>query len=186
MILSKIKNTQSKISFPQFKQGLLYMYELDLENPILPEEFKNWYPVVSKFIELSPVKAGTSYLTIDCKEITKGQTHRRGGPHIDGNYGPSGWGTSGNGWKKDPSEKGGMIIASNYESCKSWVGEYNDTPKEGGDCSHVDLTSMEQILLEKNVVYITNSSNIHESIPVVDDVNRSLIRLTLPEDSKVL
>jgi hypothetical protein len=79
------------------------------------------------------------------------------------------------------SNKGGMIISSNYEACYGWNGTFKGIPLDGGDSSHIDLSNLEKFKLEKNKVYIGNSTFLHESIPVNEDVKRQLIRITLPE-----
>ena len=42
--------------------------------------------MVTKMIEFLPIKLGIAYLTVDGKLVKGGQTHRRGGKHLDGNY----------------------------------------------------------------------------------------------------
>lgn len=137
--------------------------------------------------------SGIAYLTIDEKLVRNGQSHRRGGPHTDGNY-IYGWG---GGWltgsagrylpenqhkEQYCSHTGGMIIASSYSACEGWVGEFSQEPKQGGCCSHVDLSAMDNIKLNENTIYLGNSTFIHESLPVNKDVYRQLIRITLPHD----
>lgn len=52
---------------------------------------------LKEVIDCSPKKTGMAYLTIDEKIVKKGESHRRGGPHTDGNY-LFGWGGGGSGW----------------------------------------------------------------------------------------
>ena len=125
---------------------------------------------------------------------------RRGGPHTDGNY-LYGWGGNGGGWLTGEdgrflprekhinqycSDKGGMLIISSYEACKGWNGEYDGEPNQGGDCSHLDLSTMESFIMEKNTLYWGNSTFIHESLPIDEDVKRQLVRITLPADAEDL
>jgi len=77
-------------------------------------------------------------------------------------------------------ETGGIILASNYESCLGWNGHYDGTPNTGGDCSHIQLD--QPFMLEKNAIYYGNNHFIHESLPVVDNVHRVFARITMPED----
>lgn len=96
MFLSKIVLVK-KIQLPKFKQTHLYMHEIDLSQKVnLPNEFKDYESIAQKMIDCSPVKEGIAWITIDNKFVSKGRTHRRGGPHVDGNYNYY-WG--GNGWK---------------------------------------------------------------------------------------
>lgn len=189
------------IAFPAFNGDQLYMHEIDLANPVLPEGFNAWIDAFTAVVLAAykvGCRTGKAFLTIDQKEVPKGYSHRRPGRHVDGNYLFS-WGGGGSGWLTGeagrylPPEKhqqqycsdtGGMIIASSYSACKVWNGYWQGVPAQGGDCSHIDVSGMEEAMLEPNMVYIGNHA-IHESVPVQDDVCRSLIRLTLPHDFRV-
>ena len=144
-------------------------------------------------------KGGTAYFTIHGKKLKKGQTLRRGGAHIDGNYEPNlmdfgGSGGSG-GWKigeegrpvghpvherQFTAPNGGIVLASNYQACNGWIGEYDGIPQKGGDCTHFELD--EPFPLVPNRVYYANNHFIHESLPMSDDVHRVFARITMPED----
>jgi hypothetical protein len=80
------------------------------------------------------------------------------------------------------SDKGGMIISSNYEACDGWIGEFNNIPLDGGDCSHIDLSNLQKFRLKANKVYLGNSTFLHESLPIDENVNRQLVRITLPSE----
>ena len=70
-----------------FNNDQCYMHKFRLEDPIIPIDLtKKWLPIVKKMIEKNPIKFGEAYLTIDERFIKKGKTHRRGNPHVDGNY----------------------------------------------------------------------------------------------------
>lgn len=160
----------------------------------LTDEFKTIAENMLKGIEHI---GGTAFLTLHGKKLKKGQTLRRGGPHTDGNYeqhfmsfGSGG----GNGWKVGQGgpgintslhkrqyckETGGIILASNYEACLGWNGEYKGLPGVGGDCSHIELD--DSFELQRNVVYYGNNHFIHESLAVDDDVHRVFARITMPE-----
>lgn len=144
-------------------------------------------------MKLAPTLCGSGYLTVDEKEVMPGSSHRRGGPHTDGNY-LYGWG-GGGGWNTGEdgrvltrekhlaqycAEGGGMIIASTYAACRAWVGDFTGEPDQGGNCEAIDLTGMDSFLLKPNTLYLANSTCIHESIPIMEKVKRQLFRLTLP------
>lgn len=143
-------------------------------------------------------KGGLAYFTIHGKKLAEGETLRRGGAHIDGNYEPvnMSFGTGGgNGWKVGETgfhvghqthkrqylkETGGIILASNYSACRGWNGDYEGTPERGGDCSKIELD--EGFILKPNTVYYGNNHFIHESLPMESDVHRVFARITMPED----
>jgi len=141
---------------------------------------------------------GIAYMTVHGKVLKANETLRRDGKHTDGNFEPhpSAWdGGGGNGWKvgeDDPvldselhqraylNECGGIIMASNYESSKGYVGEYEGTPANGGDCTHINTD--DGFMLKANTVYYGNNHFIHESLAVTEDVHRVLVRITMPEN----
>lgn len=158
----------------------------------LQEEFK---PIVKTMLQTLDL-TGTAYFTIHGKTLNKGETHRRPGPHTDGNYEPCAWSRGGgNGWKigeNGPAidtkfhhdsyivETGGIILASNFKACKGWNGTYEGTIQQGGDCSQFDLSKGE-FDLEPNTIYYGNNHFIHESLPMSNDIHRVLVRITLPQ-----
>jgi hypothetical protein len=78
--------------------------------------------------------------------------------------------------------KGGMIIASNYSACRGWLGDFNGEIRQGGDISHLTtgLVNNSSFILKPNQIYYGNSQFVHESLPVTQNVNRQLVRITLP------
>ena len=162
----------------------------------LPSEFKS---IAFSMLKGMGLIAGKAFFTIHGKRLMKGQTLRRGGPHIDGIYEQHLMSFGGGGWKVGQDgpgintklhdrqyckETGGIILASNYEACLGWVGEYKGLPNTGGDCSHIALD--EPFQLKKNEVYYGNNHFIHESLAVSDDVHRVFARITLPEDHQYI
>ncbi len=140
-------------------------------------------------------RSGVAFFTIHGKNLNQGDTLRRGGAHTDGSYDQKifSWG-GGGGWKVGEngpslgssdhdrlynSNKGGIILASNFESCLGWSGEFEGLPSVGGDCSHIKLNK--PFTLKRNTVYYGNNHFIHESLPVSEDVHRVFARITLPE-----
>lgn len=157
----------------------------------LADEFKR---LAIKMLDGVKHNGGTAFFTIHGKRLRKGETLRRGGPHVDGNYEPHLMTFGGGGWKVGQdgpaintelhsrqynNERGGIILASNYEACMGWIGEYEGLPKTGGDCSHIKLD--EPFLLQRNKIYYGNNHFIHESLEVKDDVHRVFARITMPE-----
>jgi hypothetical protein len=199
MLKSKSKMIKP-ITLPEYKGDRVYMHEFDMANPSLPTGYERWNGVIKEIIASSPKQTGRAYITIDEKIVRAGESHRRGGPHTDGNYLFS-WGGGGGGWltgedgrflprekheQQYCSDKGGMLIVSSYEACKGWDGDFDGEPSQGGDCSHLDLSKLESYNLKANTLYWGNSTFIHESLPLEEDVKRQLIRITLPADAEEL
>ena len=76
----------AELSLPEFKGDQVQMIPFQIDNPKLPENLKRWEPLVKECLKFSTVQSGTAFLTIDEKVLEPGQSHRRGGAHIDGNY----------------------------------------------------------------------------------------------------
>jgi len=199
MLKSKSKMIKP-ISLPEYRGDQVYMHEFDMANPSLPKGYERWNTTLKEMVVASPKQTGKAYITIDEKIVKAGKSHRRGGPHTDGNY-LFGWGGGGGGWltgedgrllpreqheEQYCSEKGGMLMVSSYEACKGWNGDYEGQPNQGGDCSHLDLSKMNNFNLKSNTLYWGNSTFIHESLPLEEDVKRQLVRITLPADAEDL
>ena len=195
------------MELPDWQGDQLYMHPIDLAQPAkLPEQLQRWEPFIGKMLLSSPTRTGTAYVTIDQREVQPNHTHRRGGPHVDGNFlfawngsggGGSGWLTGEDGRVLPPelhkmqycSDTGATLIASSYSACKGWVGDYDDEPAQGGNCAHFaeKLKSMASLLMKPFRLYLMGSTAIHESLPIQSDtpVRRTLLRITLPEHAQL-
>ncbi len=91
-------------------------------------------------------------------------------------------GNGGGDWKRKDIEGGGMLLVSNYEGCKVWKGEFYGDIAEGGDCSSIDVSKLQNEIMPSGVVYYLNALGIHESIIIDKEVNRSLIRINFHPD----
>jgi len=160
----------------------------------VPEHLKK---VISQVLSGLPMLKGTAFLTVHTKHIEPNTTHRRGGAHIDGNYmerlswcspGTSGWKVGGDGMTLSAEDHvlsyetktGGLLLVSDYPACAGWNGEFNTKAKEGGDCSHLNLDPKDGFIMKPNTVYYGTSQFVHESLPISEEVTRTLIRITLP------
>lgn len=217
----------SHVDFPKFKDRQLYMAGMSLKT-LSKQGLGDYEPIVRTMMDCVDIRGSDRFfVTIDEKLVGRGQTHRRGGAHIDGNWleikaqwdTPGEWTTAPGRWENDgqwatgtPNSKprlqaggqwpfipggppwgynmdfGGMLIASNEAAAVAWRGELDGLPGEGGDCEHLrdQFDSLTTVPMLANRVYLTNSSCVHESLPVQNPVRRQLIRITLPHDMKVL
>lgn len=199
-MINSISKELYEVQIPNFT-GEIKMLPFNLENLIeIPRQFKE---AILKMIEVLPIKKGIAYLTVDGKLVEKGETQRRGGVHIDGNFIPeiSDWSSGGgNGWKVGEggrilssehhklsyeSKTGGMLIVSTYPACKGWNGKFKGKPYIGGDCTRIKNLS-EGFILKENTVYYGNSQWLHESLPIDKTTHRIVVRITLPMDYPIL
>ena len=179
------------VSFPKFTGERIYMIPFT-KSEGLPQEYSRWSSLVSALVEDIETD-GVIYFMADQGAVKAGNTHRRGGAHIDGNYGYYNGvvgfqGDSRPGFKMDmdyrmPMDtKGGIVLASSHVGCKAYEGDFNDSPAFGGDCAHIDVSSAKQSVLQPHRVYIGNISMVHETTPAQEDQNRTVVRLILPDD----
>lgn len=167
------------VDFPGFTGERAYMVPITRNKP-LPAKYSRWQKTVDTLLDDIDVEDDI-YMTIDQKTVNKGIMHRRCGLHIDGNYSKT------NGWDNPPSWitdnciGGGIILASDEIGCKAYEGVFKGLPKEGGDCSHINLSNAKTTVLLPGQGYLGNSALIHETLPAKENQDRTFIRLTLPE-----
>jgi len=73
-----------------------------------------------------------------------------------------------------------IILASNIPACRALVGDWGGIIGEGGDVSHLDLSHMREIQLQAGIAYAGNVTFVHESLPVLHDCQRTVVRLNVP------
>lgn len=73
-----------------------------------------------------------------------------------------------------------IVLASNVSSARAYIGEYSEQPGEGGDYSHLDVSGLGVVNLDAGHVYAGNVCMLHESLPVRENVKRTLVRLNVP------
>jgi hypothetical protein len=200
MITSKFQRFCA-FTLPSFAGDQLYMHPIELDGPlVLPAALEHWIGAIDRLLKWSPIRKGIAFVTIDQRRIEGGTSHRRPGPHVDGNFifdwGGGGWLTGENGRVLGPEDHrrqycspgGGFLIASDFEGCRAWIGEFDRAPLQGGNCEHIknQLADAYSFILKPNVAYWGNSTGVHESLPLRESFNRSLLRITLPPDASEL
>lgn len=180
----------SQVPFPAFLAERVYMQEFT-KSKGLPANLSRWQPTVDAMLQDVETDAPI-YIMIDQGEVQAGESHRRPGMHLDGYWCPSaqvhGGGqhyTQGS-WRTNPwlhvdfSDPEAIILASDISACKAVVGEWQGICKEGGDCQHIDTSSMQEIKLEAGFAYAGNVTMLHESLPLQQSTRRTLVRLNVP------
>jgi hypothetical protein len=85
------------------------------------------------------------------------------------------------GWSDvDFSEPELLLLASNVTAARAYLGKYKGPIGEGGDASKVDLSDLSLMTMQKNVTYAGTVGTLHESVPVLADVHRTVVRLNCP------
>ncbi len=166
------------VEFPENTGERIYMMPFTLESG-LPEHVARWQGTIDSMIADIDTDE-TMYLMVDQGLIKSGDSHRRGGAHIDGNWIASNDGLIAR-YKTQFVSDESIILASDVSACNAYSGEFIGSPKDGGDCSHIDISSADVTRLEANKVYTGNVTMIHESLQVEKDVMRTLVRINVPK-----
>ena len=191
-------NVLNSVNFPTFLGERHYMVKF-LKEEGLPKHLERFQDTVDDMLlNIDTKYKGKSqpiFFTVDEQFVKKGKTHRRGGVHIDGYWNEdlrcwgnsggwgsipnNGWGTSGWKFKDGFITPESIVLASSQSACKGYIGEYEGDIGEGGDCSNIDLSVLDSFMLEKNKVYRGNVMFLHESVPVSEDIERTIVRLNI-------
>lgn len=146
---------------------------------ILPSiKLSRWIPTILAMLDGITTRR-TMYLMIDQGEIKAGATHRRPGPHIDGN------------WVPDLSKVAKthamtfmypetLVLASDVCASVGYRGTFRGPIGKGGDCSSLDLSAMQRVALKAGIAYMGNITFVHASTPVAKATKRTLVRINVP------
>lgn len=201
--MQSIVQTIGAVNFPAFMGERVYMREFTKEKG-LPQDLKRWQPTVDAMLDGVDTD-GPIFIMIDQKIVEPNTTHRRPGMHLDGYWNAAKqrhggvprpghitdlqaaqtmgyWDRPWNAPK--PGEISlcpeALILASDVIGCRALLGEWEGEIGEGGDVSHLDLSHMEEFVMQANMAYAGNVSMLHESIPLPVETKRSLVRLSVP------
>lgn len=189
--MQSIVQERGAVTFPTFTGERVYMREIRKSAP-LPFDLARWQPTVDAMLDGVDTD-GPIYMMIDQSLVQLGNTQRRPGLHIDGywiaakgRHGGGGghagaWDTGGGQWKNcNFSAPEALILASDISASRAVIGEFSGVVGDGGDCSHIDTSNLSEIILGAHKVYAGNVTILHESLPVSQSCNRTLVRLSVP------
>lgn len=181
---SEIREVGS-VTLPAYEGTRVMMMPFHLHDVAgtLPDDLARWRQAVVAIVAMGPVHHGTAYLTIDEATITRGETHRRPGLHVDG-VGPQGdaggWG-GGGGYGSN-----GMLMTSTHIGCVAWDQTFEGWPGPDGDCTHLDAQLRDDracVVLQPGVVYHCGPMTVHEALPMAEDCRRSFVRISMPSNA---
>lgn len=186
-----IVQQRGSVPFPAFTGERVYMREFRKADG-LPIDLRRWQPTVDAMLQ--GIDTDTPiYIMIDQGRVMAGSSHRRPGVHLDGYWVPAIRAHSGRGghvtgewdtgrrWKQcDFSQPEALILASDVVACRAYEGVWEGECGEGGDCSHIDTSHMRKVLMQSGVAYAGNVTMLHESLPLMAETTRTLVRLSVP------
>jgi len=189
--MQSIIKERSPVTFPRFIGERVYMRPF-FQAEGLPYELSRWQPTVDAMLD-GITTDGPIYLMIDQGAVRAGIPHRRPGVHIDGYWNPAtgrhddtpthfhgGHMSSRHITELVNTRHEAILLASDIAACRGFVGEYEGTIGEGGDCSTLDLSSLEIVNFKSDRCYAGNVTALHESLPAPRDCLRTLVRLNVP------
>ena len=193
MYKSKVKEL-NKVDFPEFIGERVYMQKF-FKDEGLPSHLERWQKTVDQMLLNIDTKDNPIFIMIDQGIIQPNTSHRRPGPHIDGYWveelkahGGSGghrmhlnnkWQVP-NPWNHvNLTVPESIVLASDIMGCKGYLGDWDGVLGEGGDCSTIDLSGLAEMHLKADTAYQGNIGFIHESIPLPEQTQRTLVRLSI-------
>lgn len=191
--MKSIIQKRGKVEFPEWTGERIYMRRFTKSNG-LPSELSRWQKTVNAMLEGIETQQAI-YLMVDQGLASPEKSHRRPGVHIDGYWveeigGHDGshksvavgsWEHPSKDWKHcDFSTPEGLILASDIEACRAFEGNFLGKVGKGGDCSGIELSSLKEIPMVGGSIYAGNVTMLHESIPVIRESKRTLVRLSIP------
>lgn len=145
-----------------------------------PENLTAYRPIVDDLLERAD--AEWCYVTVDEGPVQAGETQRRGGVHIDGNWTlTEGWHTGGYWGNERENTAGGIILVSTTGSTRFLTGKAKGHVYQGGEYSG-DLEGLTELQCEPNTAYLGNVNALHEALPEAADCVRGFLRLILPKN----
>lgn len=175
MFESKIED-KGTLAFPAFTGLRVMMLPFRLEDPAtIPEHMSQWRDAVASLVDISTVKSGTAYMTIDEAHVGAGETHRRPGMHVDG---LGGWGGGGGGWARN-----GMLVAADRIGCRGWPQTFEGAPAAHGSCEHLREQCREALVMQPGRVYWCSPLSVHESLQQAESGRRTFVRMSMPSNA---
>ena len=91
------------------------------------------------------------------------------------------WDVPGSSWEFDLNDRPeAIILASDISASRALLGEWEGLILPGGDVTHLDLSHMQEVILDAHTAYAGNVTFVHESLPVLRDCTRTVVRLNVP------
>lgn len=190
--MQSIVQQRGAVLFPAHLGERIYMRAF-FKADGLPIDLRRWQDTVDAMLHGVETDQPI-YLMVDQGVVRAGDTHRRPGLHIDGYWNPTLQAHGGHvfgghtgGWRTGPdwlhcelSAPEAIILASDISACRAFEGEWAGVPGEGGDCQHINVDGMREVVLNANMAYAGNVAMLHESTPVLRDTLRTVVRLNVP------
>jgi hypothetical protein len=173
----QVSNVQQRgaVPFPAFTGERVYMREFT-KAAGLPPDLLRWQDTVDAMLDGVDTRCPI-FLMVDQAPVKAATTQRRPGLHVDGYWHPS---IQGHRHIHTGDAAEGLIIASNVLGCAGYVGRFEGSPGEGGDCAHIDASGLLRVDMEPGRAWAGHTlTMLHEALPVRRDCLRTVVRLNV-------
>jgi hypothetical protein len=172
-----------------FQARQMYMHTFDLSAPQMADGYEDYLEAVMSLCESAGATSGVAHMTVDEKLVGGGMSQRRPRPHVDGcfipdlmRWGHGSWNHHCNDIGVGPIRRMPVIVAASVAGCRAWEGQFDGTPGNDGDLSHISDQLGEGEILPANVGFLLSADCVHESMVFDRPVQRSFLRIALPVD----
>jgi hypothetical protein len=194
MHISRASNHGECFKAPLFTGLKAYMVPVILGEP-LPESLSSYQVLVDNMAVRGKWEGYDAFLMIDEDFVKAGEHHRRPGIHVEGNWMIAGHhprppthtppnGPSHRAPRHSFSgEQERVIMWSTTGGTAYYKGNYSRdfmSDWRGGDCSDVDISSMDRITSRPYEIWETDVLGLHETTPMPRSTNRSFVRINIP------
>lgn len=171
------------VTFPAFAGERIYMLPF---RDRLPSGYAHWQPTVDAMLD--GIDHDECYLMVDQRVVDVGQTHRRAGVHVDNYWDPgSARHAPAHSARHAPAQPSlhyraeAILLASSVLGSDAWLGEYTETPGDGGDCSHIPLDTLWRVPLVPNVCWAGHTATLlHANRVMTEQTRRTVVRINVP------
>jgi hypothetical protein len=184
--MKSIVEKRGRVEFPEHTGERIYMLPV---RGRLPTQYRRWQDTVDQMLDGISPPVGV-YLMVDQGEVSAGQSQRRPGLHVDGNWiaelgrhghrHASRWDHPRPGFKHHAYTPEAIILATDVIGCRSYVGDFQADIGRGGECDDADTSGMHHFDLEPFRAWAGNVTMLHEALPMPHATKRTVVRLNVP------
>jgi hypothetical protein len=161
-----------------------YMHSFDLRAPSMANGFDDYLFPVMALCQAAGATTGIAHMTVDEKIVPAGMSQRRPKPHVDGCFLPQRMSWNHPTWVHNidtgPIQRMAVIVAASAPGCRTWRGQFDGTPMNDGDLSHIADQLGDGDILPANVGYLLSPDCVHESMIFEQPTRRTFLRIALP------
>jgi hypothetical protein len=202
-IMKSIVERRGVVEFPENTGERIYMFPIEGR---LPSRYARWQRTVDQMLDGIDAP-GPVYLMVDQGIVNAGQSQRRPGLHVDGNWvdpvrchghqptPPSHhhpaptptprhihaarWDHPAPQWKQGAYRPEAIVLASDVTGCIAYEGQFDAAIDAQGACA-ADVSTLRAVELLAGIAWVGNVTMLHEATPMQKRTPRTIVRLNVP------